>query len=70
MANKKALVVLVEGFEEAEAVIPVDILRRSEVEVVIAGVDDDIVEGAHGIAVKTDILLKDYKEMPDAIVLP
>ena len=38
--------------------------------VVIAGVDDDIVEGAHGIAVKTDILLKDYKEMPDAIVLP
>jgi len=68
--NKKALVILAKGFEETEAIVSIDILRRSEIEVIVAGSEHDVVIGAHGIAVKTDIKLEDYDGLPDAIVLP
>jgi len=68
--KKKALMVIADGFEEVEAVTPVDVLRRSEVEVTVAGLGKDIVTGAHGLSIKTDILLEEYKELPDALVFP
>jgi 4-methyl-5(b-hydroxyethyl)-thiazole monophosphate biosynthesis len=68
--NKKALVILAEGFEETEAAAPIDILRRAEVEVTIAGLGGTSITGAHGIKVNTDIALDDYNFLPDALILP
>lgn len=52
-------VFLADGFEEIEALAPVDFLRRAGVEVNIVGVTGDVCTGAHGIEVKTDISLSD-----------
>ena len=46
---------LAEGFEEIEALAPLDILRRAGVEVKTVSITDDyIVTGAHGIPVMAD----------------
>lgn len=65
-------VFLADGFEETEAVTPIDMLRRSGKKVVTVGVGDNIVTGSHGIPVVTDTIaqeapLSDELEM---IVLP
>jgi 4-methyl-5(b-hydroxyethyl)-thiazole monophosphate biosynthesis len=48
------LVPLAEGFEEIEAVTIVDVLRRAELEVVVAGLAPGPVRGSHGIAIVPD----------------
>jgi 4-methyl-5(b-hydroxyethyl)-thiazole monophosphate biosynthesis len=68
--KKKVLVLLADGFEEMEAVAPIDILRRADVEVTVAGLGKLEATGAHGLAFKTDIQLEDYQGVPDAVVLP
>lgn len=68
--NKKALVVLADGFEEIEASVPIDILRRSEVKVIVAGLGKLEIKGAHNIIIKTDVLFNDYKDLPDAVIFP
>jgi len=68
--KKIALIVLAEGFEEIEAVTPVDILRRVGIEVTIAGLRKRSVTGAHGIKIETDILFSEYKTLPDAVIFP
>ncbi len=65
------LVPLAQGCEELEAVTVIDLLRRAEVEVVTAGLDDELVVCSRGILLipDTDLdhaLLRDY----DMIVLP
>lgn len=61
---------LAEGFEEAEAVIPCDILRRGGVEVVTCSVTDKReVVGSHGIPVLADTVIADLAE-PEGIILP
>lgn len=67
---KKALVILAEGFEEIEAVTPIDILRRAPVEVIIAGLNNKEVRGAHGIKINTDVLFDDFRQEIDALILP
>ena len=49
-------VLLAEGFEEVEALAPVDILRRGGVEVRTVGMTGATVTGSHGIPVVADIL--------------
>lgn len=68
--GKKVLIVLADGFEEIEAVTPIDLLRRAGLDVIVAGVGKDRVEGSHGIAIQTDVVLEEYKDIPEAIVLP
>lgn len=66
-----AYVFLAEGFEEVEALTPVDILRRGGVTVKTVGIGGKTITGAHGIPVGCDIAEEDV--IPDEInmmVLP
>ena len=56
--TKKVIVLLAEGFEEVEAVTPIDYLRRAEIEITIAAVGETTaVKGAHGLKVCADVTL-------------
>lgn len=65
-------VFLANGFEEAEALIPVDMLRRCELDVVTVGIGGQAVMGSHNIPVLADItdseIVLDNKI--DMIILP
>ncbi len=61
---------LADGFEEIEAMTPIDVLRRAGVEVVIAGVGKLQVKGSRGVQVLADVILETYEGTPDAVVLP
>ena len=61
--GKKILVFLAEGFEEVEAVTPIDYLRRSGVEVSIAAIGSEkTVTGARGIKLTADTLIADLQK--------
>jgi 4-methyl-5(b-hydroxyethyl)-thiazole monophosphate biosynthesis len=67
----KILMPLAEGFEEIEALTVVDILRRAEIDVVMTGLNEGVIEGAHKIKVQPDtclekISLSDF----DGLILP
>jgi 4-methyl-5(b-hydroxyethyl)-thiazole monophosphate biosynthesis len=67
----RVLVPLAEGFEEIEAVTIVDVLRRADVEVVVAGLTAGVVRGAHGIEVTADTVLANVDGASfDVLVLP
>ena len=71
--SKKALVIFADGFEEIEAVAPVDILRRAGVEVTVAGLASLEQTSARGVRVICDSLLEDTIVRAgefDALVLP
>lgn len=59
------------GFEETEAIAPLDLLRRAGVEALTVGVNGKLVKGGHGIGIEADIELSqmDLTAM-DMIVLP
>ena len=67
----KVLIPLAKGFEEIEAVSLIDVLRRAEIEVTVAGIKKKQVEGANGITIKADAIIADMKSDDfDMIVLP
>ncbi|MGQ9895982.1 MAG: DJ-1 family glyoxalase III [Acidobacteriota bacterium] len=68
----KALVPLATGFEEMEAVIVVDVLRRAGIAVVTASLtDQQTVTGSHDIPIVADTTLDTVAEDQfDAVVLP
>ena len=66
-------VFLADGFEETEAVAPIDILKRANIDVQTASVKEDslLVKGAHGITLQCDELIKNVKiKNDDGIFLP
>ena len=67
---EQVVVVLAHGFEEIEAVTPIDVLRRAGLDVVVAGVGATSVQGAHGVTYQCDIALEEIQSTPSAIVLP
>ena len=64
-------VFLAKGFEEIEALAPVDVLRRAGVEVKTVGVTGKRVSGSHGVSVNCDITINEatFDEL-DGIILP
>ena len=68
---KRAAIVLITGFEEIEAIVPMDILRRSGVVVDIVGVLATKATGSHDITISTDKELSSVKnELYDIVILP
>jgi 4-methyl-5(b-hydroxyethyl)-thiazole monophosphate biosynthesis len=65
-------VFLADGFEELEALAPVDLLRRAGVTVKTVGVGSEKITGAHGIPVITDITSEHIalNEQLEMVVLP
>lgn len=59
------------GFEETEAVTPIDLLRRAGVSVATVGINGKVITGSHGISVTADLELgqMDLTRL-DMIVLP
>lgn len=65
-------VFLANGFEEVEALTPVDMLRRCELKVVTVGIGGQVVMGSHNISVLADIADSEMvlDDNVDMIVLP
>ncbi len=67
----KVLICLADGFEEIEAVTPIDLLRRAGIDVIIAGVGDDVITGSRGISIVPNGPIEELKdETYDGIILP
>ncbi len=65
------VVVFAEGFEEVEAMTPVDILRRAGANVVMTGVGGKEIAGSHGIRAVMDKEVSEIDpEAVEALVLP
>lgn len=62
---------LADGFEEIEALAPLDIMRRANIDVLTVGVTGEYITGAHNITVKADIMPEavDYRAL-DCVILP
>ena len=64
-------ILLAPGFEEAEALVPADLLRRAGVEAALAALEGELVPGGHGITVKADLALDQVDlDRAEMIVLP
>ena len=69
---KNIFVFLAEGFEEIEALTPVDVLRRAGLSVqTVSVMDEQIVAGAHGVPVLADKMFAEINpEDAEMILLP
>lgn len=67
----RVLVPLAQGCEELEAITIIDLLRRAEVDVVIAGLDDQPVVASRKTTILPDTTLEEaLKQEFDMVVLP
>ncbi len=67
----RVLVPLAPGFEDLEATTIVNILRRADIEVVTAGLEPGLVQGARGMRVQPDASLDEVQDQDfDMITLP
>ena len=66
------IVLLANGFEEIEAIVPVDVLRRHNIDVrTVSITQEKLVTGTHGIQVAADLLAGDVPTSDiDMLVLP
>ena len=59
------------GFEETEAIAPLDLLRRANIPVMTVGLNGKTVYGGHGIGVEADITIEEMDlTQLEMIVLP
>ncbi len=64
-------VLLGSGFEESEAVVPVDLMRRAGIPVALVGLEGEYVTSSHGITVRADCTLEKLDpEAAELIFLP
>ena len=65
------LLLLADGFEEIEALTPLDVLRRAGVEIKTVGVSSRVAIGAHGIPVVCDLTPDEVSaEGVEMVILP
>ena len=64
------LLLLADGFEETEALVPLDLLLRGKCDVKTVGITGKTVSGAHGIPVTADLCPNEVKGKIDALILP
>ena len=72
---KKAVVLLADGFEEVEAITPVDYMRRAGIDVVTVSISERLTVAGRwtGIKVSADTTLAEFKKAPfdfDAVIIP
>ena len=69
---KRAMLILSEGFEELEAVAPLDLLRRAGIETLSASTGPELtVAGGRGIRIQADRMLDDCLSARfDLVILP
>jgi len=68
---KRVLVPLAPGCEELEAVTIIDLLRRAEIEVVVAGLTDGVITGSRGTRLVPDMTLDEALNQEfDMMALP
>ena len=66
---KKVYVFLADGFEDVEALIPIDVWRRGGIDVTTVSIMGDyMVETAHGVRIMADTLIEDV-DVSDADLL-
>lgn len=72
MSEMRVLCLVTDGVEETELVAPVDVLRRANVEVVMASMSGEFsVTGSHGLVIQADALIGDVDaDRFDALMLP
>ena len=63
---------LADGFEETEAIAPIDILRRAGVPVTTVGVGGKLIRSSRNIYVQADIGIEEFEPHPDmlGVILP
>jgi 4-methyl-5(b-hydroxyethyl)-thiazole monophosphate biosynthesis len=66
----KIYMFLADGFEEVEALAPLDILRRAGLDIKTVGIGGRNIKGAHGITVLADICENELNGVADAVILP
>ena len=68
---KMVYILLAPGFEEAEALVPADLLRRAEISTALVSLDGNTVTGSHRITVSADLALSQVDlEQAEMVVLP
>ena len=72
MGNKKVAIFLANGFEEIEAITPIDLLQRAGIEVdTVSITEDNLVESARKVRVLADKIIKEINFLEyDMLVLP
>jgi len=70
MERKRVALLLADGFEEVEAVTPIDFLRRAGLDLISLGVTGLQVTGGHDIIVHADRKIEDFDRELDAVVIP
>ena len=69
--SKKVLMAISNGFEDIEAIAPIDIMRRASIEVTIAAVEDLVTTSAHNVKITADTMISEVKSSNyDMMVLP
>ena len=67
---KKVLIIINNGFEECETIVPYDLLKRAGIEVSIAS-RSEFITGSHGLTIKRDLDLTNVSfDIYDLVVLP
>lgn len=71
MEEKQLVVVLADGFEELEALAPIDMLRRAGAHVTVAGLGKKIIVSSHRVTFVCDAVFETVSDRNwDGIILP